>query len=74
MRAFAALVLALSCYSLQNVRDAGCDALCRYEDYTSGKADGRDCLCTKRKDFKEMRDRVVDLGTHDRSPYDVDPE
>lgn len=48
------LLLAVACYTSQNVLDAQCHVACRYKGYDSGKHHKESCYCLTEIPTKEL--------------------
>ena len=63
----ALIVAAATCYTVKDVRDAVCQALCKRDGYASGRSAGKNfdrCECFDIKNPKELQSSSVSLGYH----------
>lgn len=60
-----AVLVALACYSLQDVRNEGCKAFCVSQGHDSGRAVGKKlnkCECIDIRDYGEVANEPISLG------------
>ena len=63
----ALIVAAAACYTVKDVRDAVCQALCKRDGYASGRAAGKKlehCECFDIKNPKELQSSSISMGYH----------
>ena len=77
LRMILTLALAVTCYSLQDIKDARCEALCRRDLHTTGRANPKklnECICEDRHLYEDLRDRHLNLGPTNLQQKDEDED
>lgn len=64
------IIFVAVCFTLQDVRDESCRALCVHDGYSGGKYSGKNCHCYDDKGkYEDFVNRSMSLGPQPIAPF-----